>query len=88
MRQFSVDESLCIGCGLCHERAPDNVEIPPGAAAARVTLQPRTDEEEEACEEAADYCPTGGIHEVSGDMSASTPDDEKSLAENLDAAAS
>ena len=83
-RQFTVDELLCIGCGLCHERAPDNVEMPPGATAARVTQQPRTDEEEQACQEATDYCPTGGIQEI-----AAEPEPVRSGArESLDAAAS
>jgi ferredoxin len=58
---FSVDQLLCIGCGLCHERAPENLDIDDGEHVARVYQQPRDDEEEEACHEAAEYCPTGGL---------------------------
>lgn len=89
-RQFTVDESLCIGCGLCHERAPENVEMLPGAATARVTQQPRNDEEEQDCEEAADYCPTGGIHETPADAEAgsSQGSDGPHPPKDLDAAAS
>ncbi|MEB2346243.1 MAG: ferredoxin [Deltaproteobacteria bacterium] len=58
---FEIDEDLCIGCGLCRERAPDNMETGPGSSVARVVRQPANDHEEAACREAAEYCPTGGI---------------------------
>ena len=58
---YSVDESLCIGCGLCHERAPENLDIDDGERVARVYSQRRGKEEEEACHEAAEFCPTGGL---------------------------
>ena len=61
LERFSVDEDLCIGCGLCRERAPRNIEIPSGASVARVTRQPTSAAEETACMEAAEYCPTGGL---------------------------
>lgn len=59
--RFAVDEVLCIGCGLCHERAPENLDVPPGTLAAVVTKQPVDAEEEAACLEAAEFCPTGGL---------------------------
>ena len=62
-RRFEVTEEDCIGCGLCSERAPENLEIPAGSATAQVFKQPETAEEEEACLEARDYCPMGGLHE-------------------------
>ena len=58
---YDVEAENCIGCGLCHERAPDNLEIPEGEPAAKIVRQPDSADEEEACEEAADYCPTGGL---------------------------
>ena len=61
-RRFEVVEEDCIGCGLCSERAPENLEIPSGAFAAQVFKQPETSAEEEACLEASDYCPMGGLH--------------------------
>ena len=60
-RRFGVDGEICIGCGLCHERAPENFEVPEGEFCSRVTRQPVDTAEEEACLEAEDYCPAGGI---------------------------
>lgn len=58
---YTVDEEYCIACGLCHERAPENVEIDEDAMQARVTRQPNNARQAAACQEAADYCPTGGL---------------------------
>lgn len=60
--RFEVIEDDCIGCGLCAERAPENFAIPSGSRIARVSKQPETFEEEQACLEATDYCPMGGLH--------------------------
>jgi len=65
--RFEVVEEDCIGCGLCSERAPENLEIPTGTNTAQVFKQPETSAEEQACLEASDYCPMGGLH-------AGTPD--------------
>ena len=62
IRRFGVEEDLCIGCGLCHERAPENFEVPPEKFTSQVTKQPVDSDEEAACLEAEEYCPTGGIH--------------------------
>lgn len=59
--RFEVDEDDCIGCLLCSERAPSNLTIPTGSSVAQVFKQPESPEEEEACLEAAEYCPTGGL---------------------------
>ncbi len=67
-RNFEVVEEDCIGCGLCSERAPENLEIPAGTATAQVFKQPETATEEQACLEAHDYCPMGGIR-VAADSS-------------------
>jgi len=76
-RHFEVIDDDCIGCGLCSERAPENMEIPNGTAIAQVFKQPENSEEEEACLEALDYCPMGGIHEGAEDSTTddSTPTD-------------
>ncbi len=60
--QYAVDDDDCIACGLCHERAPENIEMDEEAMTAHVVRQPTNDEEEDACHEAADYCPTGGLN--------------------------
>lgn len=60
-REFEVIEEDCIGCRLCSERAPENLEIPEGSTLARVFKQPTTPAEEEACLEASEYCPMGGL---------------------------
>lgn len=59
--RFEVVEEDCIGCGLCLERAPDNIEIPDGSDTAQVFRQPETPAEEQACREASEYCPLGGL---------------------------
>lgn len=59
--RFHVEEKLCIGCGLCRERAPDNMDTPADTSVARVVRQPESPDEQAACFEAAEYCPTGGI---------------------------
>ncbi len=59
--RLGVDEDLCIGCGLCHGRAPENIEFVPSEHHARVVKQPVGAAEERACTEAAEYCPTGGL---------------------------
>jgi ferredoxin len=60
-RHFEVIEEDCIGCRLCSERAPENLEIPAGTSTAQVFKQPETPAEEQACLEARDYCPMGGL---------------------------
>ncbi len=60
-KRFEVVDEDCIGCRLCEERAPENLEVPSGASTARVIKQPETPEEEEACIEASEFCPLGGL---------------------------
>ncbi len=62
--QFVVEEDACIACGLCHERAPGNIELDEAEMYARVVRQPTNDAEEAACKEASEYCPTGGLRPV------------------------
>ena len=62
--QFEVLEDDCIGCGLCKERAPENMEEIEGESLARVFSQPANAEQEEACLEAAEFCPIGALSVV------------------------
>ncbi len=39
--RFEVMEDDCIGCALCEERAPDNLEMVSEEAVARVVAQPQ-----------------------------------------------
>ncbi len=71
--RFEVVDEDCIGCGLCSERAPANLEIPSGARTARVFKQPETSEEEQACLEACDYCPMAGIKSSPSDSPSTAP---------------
>ncbi len=64
MSRFCVDARLCIGCGLCEERAPGNVEVPAGVDAAQVIRQPASEAELIAVGQAADYCPSGALARV------------------------
>jgi ferredoxin len=59
--RFEVIEEDCIGCALCSQRAPENFEVPDGTRLAQVFKQPENSAEEEACLEASDYCPVGGV---------------------------
>ena len=59
--KLTVDEAICTGCGLCEERAPENMEVSPIHDVARVIKQPVGVSETEDCLEAAEYCPTGGL---------------------------
>lgn len=60
-RKLTIDEDLCTACRLCEERAPENLEVEAGACSASVIKQPVGEQEIEACQEAADYCPTGSL---------------------------
>ncbi len=77
--RFEVEEDECIGCGLCEERAPENIQTPAGECTAQVVKQPLNDAEEEACKEAAEYCPMGGLRIVSSDaiVASPTPDQRR-----------
>ena len=67
--RFEVVEEDCIGCGLCSERAPENLEIPAGTRTAQVVKQPENFEEEQACLDACDFCPIGGLQDRNADSS-------------------
>ena len=60
-RRFGVDETLCIGCGLCETTAPENIRLAPGRSVSQVHKQPETAAEEAACTDASEFCPTGGL---------------------------
>ncbi len=59
--QMEIDETHCTQCGLCEERAPENMEMATDEPCARVIKQPVGESETNDCIEAADYCPTGGL---------------------------
>jgi ferredoxin len=61
---LEVDEDLCTGCGLCEERAPENMAMNDDGFAARVIKQPASESESESCKEAVEYCPMGGLMET------------------------
>jgi ferredoxin len=59
--RFVVDADECIGCCLCQDRAPNNIEVSPDDLFACIFQQPDNDADEAACLEAAETCPTGGL---------------------------
>jgi len=65
--RFFIDQDECIGCGRCQDMAPNNVELLGWEIVARVYEQPKNDDDEAACFDALDYCPTGGIQAVMED---------------------
>ncbi len=71
--RFEVLEDDCSSCGLCQERAPENVEIVAESGLARVFSQPTNEDEEEACLEAAEFCPLGALCAVAPASSDQSP---------------
>ncbi len=58
--QFYVDTN-CIDCDLCRQTAPDNFERNEDEGFTFVNKQPEGDEEEQACIDAMEECPTEAI---------------------------
>ncbi|HZF00542.1 MAG TPA: ferredoxin [Methylomirabilota bacterium] len=58
--RYYVDRS-CIYCDLCRETAPNNFKEINEMGWAAVFKQPENPEEEEACREAKEGCPTESI---------------------------
>ncbi len=73
LARFEVQEDDCIGCGLCPERAPENMEMVDGQSVARVVAQPASPDEELACLEAAEYCPIGALSVTTPESSDEQP---------------
>ena len=57
----TIDESKCIGCGLC-ERICPAIFVMDSMMIARVIGEGTTEDEVELLEAAADYCPVGAIN--------------------------
>jgi len=58
--KVTVDETLCSGCGVCEEMAPD-VFAMNDAGVVEVKVNPIPADLEQATQEAADGCPSGAI---------------------------
>ena len=58
--KVTVDETLCSGCGVCEEVAPD-VFAMNDAGVVEVKINPVPADLEQAAQEAADGCPSGAI---------------------------
>ncbi len=58
--QFYVD-SNCIDCDLCRQTAPENFERNEDEGFTFVNKQPENDDEEQACRDALEECPTEAI---------------------------
>ncbi len=58
--KFFVD-SNCIDCDLCRQTAPENFERNEDEGFTFVNKQPENDEEEQACVDAMEECPTEAI---------------------------
>lgn len=58
--QYYVD-SECIGCGMCHEVAPEYFMLDDANGTAYVGKQPADDSAKSQCEEALTSCPVEAI---------------------------
>ena len=54
-------DTNCIDCDLCRQTAPDNFERNEDEGYSYVNKQPENDEEEQACRDAMEECPTEAI---------------------------
>ncbi len=54
-------DSECIGCGMCHEVAPDYFKIDDSEGTAFVAMQPTDDDGKAACAEGMSSCPVDAI---------------------------
>lgn len=57
----TIDQELCIGCGLCPTIAPEVFEMKDDGKAHEIVDEVPADQENEA-QESADSCPTNAIH--------------------------
>jgi len=71
--RFEVVEEDCIGCGLCAERAPENLQVADDNRSARIIRQPENCDEEQACLDACDYCPMGALAGIDANAADSAP---------------
>lgn len=58
--KYYVD-GACIGCGMCHEIAPDYFKVDEAEGTAYVFQQPSTDDAGASCAEAMSSCPVEAI---------------------------
>ena len=56
-------DSNCIDCDLCRQTAPENFERNEDEGFTFVNKQPENEEEEQACADAMEECPTEAIGE-------------------------
>jgi ferredoxin len=59
--QVSVDEDLCIACGLCADTCPDVFDLGDDDDVAQVIVDVVPEESEDLCEQAVEECPTEAI---------------------------
>jgi len=64
--RIEVEAPLCIGCGHCHETAPENLDLDPVARHSVVIKQPEGPGEARDSMAAADSCPTGALQAFEG----------------------
>ncbi|MFW6005897.1 MAG: ferredoxin [Candidatus Bipolaricaulota bacterium] len=57
----TVDEDLCIACGLCSQTCPEVFELNNDAGYAEVKEDATSCDEAGCCEESADLCPVDAI---------------------------
>lgn len=59
MAEYKVDQSACIGCGICPSVAPEHFELVNGVAV--VKKQPQAGNEKDLCQQALESCPVSAI---------------------------
>lgn len=61
MASPTVDEDLCIACGLCSQTCPEVFELNNDAGYAEVKEDATSCDKAGCCEESADLCPVDAI---------------------------
>lgn len=67
--RFFIDSDLCVSCGACIVKAPNN--FTPGDGGYYINRQPTTPDEIQACTEALKGCPVDAVGD-NGDESPAT----------------
>ena len=77
LSRFELDKGNCLFCGACASIAPDHFFVDTRKEVAKITNQPKNEQELTSCRAAMINCPASAIHEIaipeSGEMREAAP---------------